>query len=98
MDADWMPQKNRSFVLKGSAGPPQEPAQPVLTPKVADQGEAPKPGLTPKVADQGEAPKPPTKSKTTDAQGLKTRVQSRIRNFTETQTELFTWQARAEVS
>ena len=28
MDADWLPQMSRSFVLKFSASPPQEPAQP----------------------------------------------------------------------
>ena len=57
MDADWLPQKNRSFVLKGSVAPPQEPAQPA-----APTPQAPTPQAT----------KPTTKSKTTDAQGLKT--------------------------
>ena len=57
MDTDWMLQKNRSFALKGSVAPPQEPTQPeIRTPQ----------------APQPKSPTPTTKSKTTDAQGLKT--------------------------
>ena len=35
MDADWLPQKNRPFAMKGS--------QPVLTPSQGNQPEPPKP-------------------------------------------------------
>ena len=47
IDAEWLPQKNRQFALKGSVDPPQEPAQPQVPP----QPETPTPTTENKTTD-----------------------------------------------